>query len=68
MIAFISIVMLTFALALIVLGAITIWLERGPGRLKGIALIIVGLPWAIYIALKGLDTYREETGIFLYRS
>lgn len=43
MIAFISIVMLTFALALIVLGAITMWLERGPGRLKGIALTLVGL-------------------------
>jgi hypothetical protein len=42
-IEFISIVVLTFALALIVLGAITIWLERGAGRLKGIALIVVGL-------------------------
>jgi hypothetical protein len=41
-IEFISIVVLTFALALIVLGAITIWLERGTGRFKGIALIIVG--------------------------
>lgn len=43
MIEFISIVVFTFALALIVLGAITIWLERGPGRLKGIALMLVGL-------------------------
>jgi hypothetical protein len=42
-IEFISIVVFTFALALIVLGAITIWLERGPGRLKGIALMLVGL-------------------------
>ena len=42
MIEFISIVVLTFALALIVQGAITIWLERGTGRFKGIALIIVG--------------------------
>jgi hypothetical protein len=40
---FISIIVLTFALALIVLGAITIWLERGTGRLKGIALVVVGL-------------------------
>jgi drug/metabolite transporter (DMT)-like permease len=40
---FISIVVFTFALALIVLGAITIWLERGAGRLKGIALMLVGL-------------------------
>jgi len=42
-IEFISIVVLTFALALIVLGAITMWLERGRGRLQGIALTLVGL-------------------------
>jgi hypothetical protein len=42
-IEFVSIIVLTFALALIVLGIITMWLERGPGRLKGIALILVGL-------------------------
>jgi hypothetical protein len=40
---FISIIVLTFALALVVLGAITMWLERGTGRLKGIALVLVGL-------------------------
>ena len=39
----VEIIVLTFALALIVLGAITIWLERGTGRLKGIALVLVGL-------------------------
>ena len=43
MVEFISIIVLTFALALIVLGAITMWLERGTGRLKGIALVVVGL-------------------------
>jgi len=42
-IEFISIIVLTFALALVVLGAITMWLERGQGRLKGIALSLVGL-------------------------
>lgn len=42
MIKFISIVVLTFALALMVLGAITMWLERGRGRLQGIALALVG--------------------------
>jgi len=42
-IEFISIVVLTFALALIVLGAITMWLEQGRGRLQGIALTLVGL-------------------------
>ncbi|MCP4537579.1 MAG: hypothetical protein GY832_10565 [Chloroflexi bacterium] len=43
MIEFISIVVFTFALALLVLGAITIWLERGQGRFKGIALMLVGV-------------------------
>ena len=43
MIEFISIVVLTFALALIVLGAVTMWLERGRGRLQGIVLTLVGL-------------------------
>ena len=43
MIEFISIVVLTFALALLVLGAITMWLERGRARLQGIALMLVGL-------------------------
>jgi len=42
-IEFISIVVLTFALALIVLGVVTMWLERGRGRLQGIALALVGL-------------------------
>jgi glycerol uptake facilitator-like aquaporin len=43
MIEFISIVVLTFALALIVLGIVTMWLERGRGRLQGIALTAIGL-------------------------
>lgn len=42
MIEFISIIALTFALALIALGAITMWLERGRGRFQGIALTVVG--------------------------
>ena len=43
MIQFISIVVLTFALALIVLGVITMWLEQGRERLQGIALTLVGM-------------------------
>ena len=43
MIEFISIIVLTFALAMIVLGIITMWLERGPARFKGIVLVVVGL-------------------------
>ena len=53
MIEFISIVVLTFALALIILGAITIWLERGKGRLQGIALTSVGLLTGIGYAFLG---------------
>ena len=52
-IQFISIVVLTFALALIVLGAITMWLERGRGRLQGIALTLVGLLVGIGYAFLG---------------
>jgi hypothetical protein len=43
MIEFISIVVLTFALALIGLGLVTMWLEHGRGRLQGIALALIGL-------------------------
>jgi hypothetical protein len=43
MIEFISIVVLTFALSLIALGLLTMWLERGRGRLQGIALTLIGL-------------------------
>ncbi len=53
MIEFISIIVLTFALALIVLGAITIWLERGRGMLKGIALTMVGLLVGVAYAFLG---------------
>ena len=53
MIQFISIVVLTFALALIVLGAITMWLERGRGRLQGVALTLVGLLVGIGYAFLG---------------
>jgi hypothetical protein len=39
----ISIIVLTFATALVALGLVTIWLERGRHRLQGIALAVVGL-------------------------
>jgi hypothetical protein len=42
-IEFISIIVLTFALVLMALGAVTLWLERGRGRRQGIALAVVGL-------------------------
>ena len=43
MIQFISIVVLTFALGLIALGAVTTWLEQGRRRYQGVALACVGL-------------------------
>jgi hypothetical protein len=46
-IEFISIIVLTFALVLIALGAVTLWLERGRGRIQGITLTVVGLLVAI---------------------
>jgi hypothetical protein len=42
-IEFISITVLTFALALVLLGFVTMWLERERERLKGLALTLVGL-------------------------
>ena len=47
MIQFISIVVLTFALALFVLGIIATWLDKKRGRFQGIALACVGLLVAV---------------------
>jgi len=52
-IEFISIVVLTFALALVVLGAVTMWLERGRGRFQGVALTLVGLLVGVGYAFLG---------------
>ena len=43
MIEFISIVVLTFALALAMMGAVTMWLEQGRARLLGVVLVLIGL-------------------------
>jgi len=43
LISFISIVVLTFAFALMALGGVTIWLEEGKRRLQGVALALTGL-------------------------
>lgn len=53
MIEFISIIVLTFALALIALGVITMWLERGRGRLQGVALTLIGLLVSVGYAFLG---------------
>jgi uncharacterized membrane protein HdeD (DUF308 family) len=42
-IKFISVVVLTFALALVVLGIITMWLERERRRFQGGVMLLVGL-------------------------
>ncbi|HID88826.1 MAG TPA: hypothetical protein EYH27_07590 [Anaerolineales bacterium] len=39
----VSILILTFSLTLIVLGLITLWLERRPGRWQGVVTALVGL-------------------------
>lgn len=53
MIQFISIVVLTFAVALLTLGVVTMWLERGRGRQQGIALTAVGLLTGVGYAFLG---------------
>jgi hypothetical protein len=50
-IKFISVVVLTFALALVVLGAITMWLERERRRFQGGVMVLVGLLVGIAYAL-----------------
>ncbi|MCS7178556.1 MAG: hypothetical protein RML46_03325 [Anaerolineae bacterium] len=43
MIQLLSILVLTFSLTLVLLGLLTLWLERGPGRWQGIAATLLGL-------------------------
>ena len=49
----ISIVVLTFALVMVVLGVITLWLERKQRRVLGIALAAVGLAVGVGYAFLG---------------
>ena len=50
-IKFISVVVLTFALALVVLGVITMWLERERRRFQGGVMTLVGLVVGIVYTL-----------------
>jgi len=43
MIELLSILVLTFSLTLLLLGLITLWLERGPGRWQGVVVSLLGL-------------------------
>lgn len=67
MIALISIIILTFAGALIVLGAITIWLEQGRGRLEGVALTGVGLLTGVGYAFLGTRFSLQLFGRLIVR-
>lgn len=49
-IKFISVIVLTFALALVVLGVITMWLERERRRFQGGVMVLVGLMVGIVYA------------------
>lgn len=49
----ITIVVLTFALVMVVLGVITLWLERKRRRMLGVALAAVGLAVGIGYAFLG---------------
>ena len=50
---FISIVVLTFALAMVVLGIITVWLEKERRRFQGGIMAVVGLVVGIVYAFLG---------------
>ena len=43
MIELLSILVLTFSLTLVLLGLVTFWLERRPGRWQGVVVSLVGL-------------------------
>lgn len=42
MLQLLSILVLTFALTLVLLGLLTFWLERGPGRWQGVVIALLG--------------------------
>ncbi|MGC9398711.1 MAG: hypothetical protein ACP5HM_06205 [Anaerolineae bacterium] len=52
-IEFLSIVIFTFALGLVMLGAVTWWMERAPRRNFGLAMIVSGLLIAVGYAFLG---------------
>ncbi|HIE38365.1 MAG TPA: hypothetical protein EYH30_03665 [Anaerolineales bacterium] len=43
MVELLSILILTFSLTMVLLGLITLWLERGPGRWQGVVVSLLGL-------------------------
>ncbi len=67
MIELISIIVLTFATALIILGLVTIWLEQGRGRWQGVALTGVGLLTMVGYGFLGSRFSLELFGRLLIR-
>jgi hypothetical protein len=63
----ISIVMLTFALALVVLGVITMWLERGQRRLLGVGLTAVGVIVGVGYGILGSRVAEALFGSLIVR-
>jgi len=63
----ISIVVLTFALALVVLGAITMWLERGQRRLLGVGLTAVGVIVGVGYGILGSRVAEALFGSLIVR-
>ncbi|HEC35211.1 MAG TPA: hypothetical protein ENI39_01595 [Anaerolineae bacterium] len=53
MIELLSILVLTFSLTLVLLGLITLWLERKPGRWQGIVVSLLGLLVGVGYAFLG---------------
>lgn len=53
MIELLSILILTFSLTLVLLGLITLWLERGPARWQGVAVSLLGLLVALGYSFLG---------------
>jgi hypothetical protein len=53
MVELLSILVLTFSLTLILLGLVSLWLERGPGQWQGVAACLLGLLVGVGYALLG---------------
>jgi hypothetical protein len=67
MVELLSVLVLTFSLTLIVLGLITLWLERRPGRWQGIAVGLLGLLVGVGYAFLGSRFSLELFGRLIVR-
>ena len=67
MVELLSVLVLTFSLTLIVLGLITLWLERRPGRWQGIAVGLLGMLVGMGYAFLGSRFSLELFGRLIVR-